>query len=196
MCVHRSRLLVFARLPGMRVCTHCQYSMGGGVCVCARVCACTSREQLCTSLNLGLWPWGCPRPPSQGWDPGVCCPRSWGTCRDPHQGDCHQGPCSQTAGACVARASGKGKGRPKRVSGPCLPPTPGEPPALNPLPRLLVPSSGSSWSDNGPSPRLPAPAFSGSSPGTLGDGMEGTAATAPLSPTIKAGWLDKNPPQG
>lgn len=195
MCVHRSKLLVFARLPGMRVCTHCQYSMGGG-CVCARVCACTSREQLCTSLNLGLWPWGCPRPPSQGWDPGVCCPRSWGTCRDPHQGDCHQGPCLQTAGACVARASGKGKGRPKRVSGPCLPPTPGEPPALNPLPRLLVPSSGSSWSDNGPSPRLPAPAFSGSSPGTLGDGMEGTAATAPLSPTIKAGWLDKNPPQG
>ncbi|XP_052668653.1 arf-GAP with Rho-GAP domain, ANK repeat and PH domain-containing protein 1 isoform X2 [Harpia harpyja] len=56
------------------------------------------------------------------------------------------------------------------------------------------PANGSSWSDNGPSLRLPAPAFSGSSPGTLGDGMEGTAA--PLSPTIKAGWLDKNPPQG
>ncbi|KAM6286484.1 arf-GAP with Rho-GAP domain, ANK repeat and PH domain-containing protein 1 isoform 2-T2 [Spheniscus humboldti] len=56
-------------------------------------------------------------------------------------------------------------------------------------------NGGSGWSDNGPSPRPPAPAFSGSSPGTLGDGMEGTA-TAPLSPTIKAGWLDKNPPQG
>ncbi|KAM9247304.1 arf-GAP with Rho-GAP domain, ANK repeat and PH domain-containing protein 1 [Leptosomus discolor] len=56
-------------------------------------------------------------------------------------------------------------------------------------------NSGSSWSDNSPSPRLPAPTFSGDSPGTLGDGMEGTAA-APLSPTIKAGWLDKNPPQG
>ncbi|XP_076220005.1 arf-GAP with Rho-GAP domain, ANK repeat and PH domain-containing protein 1 isoform X3 [Aptenodytes patagonicus] len=56
-------------------------------------------------------------------------------------------------------------------------------------------NGGSGWSDNGPSPRPSAPAFSGSSPGTLGDGMEGTATT-PLSPTIKAGWLDKNPPQG
>ncbi|OPJ67390.1 hypothetical protein AV530_013984 [Patagioenas fasciata monilis] len=26
--------------------------------------------------------------------------------------------------------------------------------------------------------------------------MDGTATTAPLSPTVKAGWLDKNPPQG
>ncbi|KAM6212419.1 arf-GAP with Rho-GAP domain, ANK repeat and PH domain-containing protein 1 isoform 2-T2 [Sarcoramphus papa] len=55
-------------------------------------------------------------------------------------------------------------------------------------------NGGSGWSDNDPSLHPPAPAFSGSSPGTLGDGMEGTAA--PLSPTIKAGWLDKNPPQG
>ncbi|XP_029817320.1 arf-GAP with Rho-GAP domain, ANK repeat and PH domain-containing protein 1 [Manacus vitellinus] len=39
-------------------------------------------------------------------------------------------------------------------------------------------------------------AFPGGSPGTLGDSMEGTGATAPLSPTIRAGWLDKNPPQG
>ncbi|CAM9603823.1 unnamed protein product [Bubo scandiacus] len=43
-------------------------------------------------------------------------------------------------------------------------------------------NGGSGWSDTS------------SSPGTLGDSMEGT--TAPLSPTIKAGWLDKNPPQG
>ncbi|XP_074960130.1 arf-GAP with Rho-GAP domain, ANK repeat and PH domain-containing protein 1 isoform X5 [Phalacrocorax aristotelis] len=56
-------------------------------------------------------------------------------------------------------------------------------------------NGGSGWSDNGPSPRPPAVAFSGGIPGTLADGMEGTAA-APLSPTIKAGWLDKNPPQG
>ncbi|XP_074996558.1 arf-GAP with Rho-GAP domain, ANK repeat and PH domain-containing protein 1 [Calonectris borealis] len=56
-------------------------------------------------------------------------------------------------------------------------------------------NGGSGWSDNGPGPRPPASAVSGSSsPGTLGDGMEGPAA--PLSPTIKAGWLDKNPPQG
>ncbi|XP_064297678.1 arf-GAP with Rho-GAP domain, ANK repeat and PH domain-containing protein 1 isoform X1 [Phalacrocorax carbo] len=56
-------------------------------------------------------------------------------------------------------------------------------------------NGGSGWSDNGPSPRPPAVAFSGGIPGALADGMEGTAA-APLSPTIKAGWLDKNPPQG
>ncbi|KAM9263260.1 LOW QUALITY PROTEIN: arf-GAP with Rho-GAP domain, ANK repeat and PH domain-containing protein 1 [Cariama cristata] len=57
-------------------------------------------------------------------------------------------------------------------------------------------SSGSDWSDNGPSLRPPAPTVPSSSPGAFGDGMEGTAAAAPLSPTIKAGWLDKNPPQG
>ncbi|XP_056185472.1 arf-GAP with Rho-GAP domain, ANK repeat and PH domain-containing protein 1 isoform X4 [Falco biarmicus] len=58
------------------------------------------------------------------------------------------------------------------------------------------PANGSSvWSDNSPSPHPPAPTFSSSSPGTLSDSMEGTA-TAQLSPTIKAGWLDKNPPQG
>ncbi|XP_075270561.1 arf-GAP with Rho-GAP domain, ANK repeat and PH domain-containing protein 1 isoform X2 [Opisthocomus hoazin] len=51
-----------------------------------------------------------------------------------------------------------------------------------------------SWSDNGSSPRPPAPAFSSSFSGVIGDSMEDT--TAPLSPTIKRGWLDKNPPQG
>ncbi|KAM6094430.1 arf-GAP with Rho-GAP domain, ANK repeat and PH domain-containing protein 1 isoform 3-T4 [Chlamydotis macqueenii] len=54
-------------------------------------------------------------------------------------------------------------------------------------------NSGSGCSDSGPSPRpLAVP---GGSPGPFGDAMEGAAA-APLSPTIKAGWLDKNPPQG
>ncbi|OWK62710.1 Arf-GAP with Rho-GAP domain, ANK repeat and PH domain-containing protein 1 [Lonchura striata] len=58
-------------------------------------------------------------------------------------------------------------------------------------------SGGSSWSDRDPSLHPPAPdAFAGSSPGTLSDSMEGTSATSLLSPTIKAGWLDKNPPQG
>lgn len=72
-----------------------------------------------------------------------------------------------------------------------------DPPALNPLPRLLIPSGGRSWSDRDPSLHLPAPdACPGSSPGTLSDSMEGTSATTPLSPTIRAGWLDKNPPQG
>lgn len=70
-------------------------------------------------------------------------------------------------------------------------------PALNPLPRLLIPSGGSSWSDRDPSLHPPAPdAFPGSSSDTLSDSMEGTSATASLSPTIRAGWLDKNPPQG
>lgn len=70
-------------------------------------------------------------------------------------------------------------------------------PALNPLPRLLIPSGSSSWSDRDPSLHLPATStFPGSSPGTLSDSMEGTGATSPLSPTIRAGWLDKNPPQG
>uniref|UniRef100_A0A8C0ZH44 ArfGAP with RhoGAP domain, ankyrin repeat and PH domain 1 n=1 Tax=Cyanistes caeruleus TaxID=156563 RepID=A0A8C0ZH44_CYACU len=55
-----------------------------------------------------------------------------------------------------------------------------DPPALNPLPRLLIPSGGSSWSDRDLSLHP----------------MEGTSATTPLSPTIRAGWLDKNPPQG
>lgn len=63
-------------------------------------------------------------------------------------------------------------------------------PALNPLPRLLIPSGGSSWSDREPSLHPPAPdTFPGSSPGTLSDSMEGTSA-------IREGWLDKNPPQG
>ncbi|KAM6094429.1 arf-GAP with Rho-GAP domain, ANK repeat and PH domain-containing protein 1 isoform 2-T3 [Chlamydotis macqueenii] len=54
-------------------------------------------------------------------------------------------------------------------------------------------ANGSGCSDSGPSPRpLAVP---GGSPGPFGDAMEGAAA-APLSPTIKAGWLDKNPPQG
>ncbi|RMC12006.1 hypothetical protein DUI87_11139 [Hirundo rustica rustica] len=58
-------------------------------------------------------------------------------------------------------------------------------------------NGGSSWSDKDTSLHPPVPdAFSGSSPGTLSDSMEGTSATSPLSPTIKAGWLDKNPPQG
>lgn len=70
-------------------------------------------------------------------------------------------------------------------------------PALNPLPRLLIPSAGSSWSDRDLSLHPPAPdAFPGSSPGTLSDSMESTSATSLLPPTIKAGWLDKNPPQG
>uniref|UniRef100_A0A8D0F6R8 ArfGAP with RhoGAP domain, ankyrin repeat and PH domain 1 n=1 Tax=Strix occidentalis caurina TaxID=311401 RepID=A0A8D0F6R8_STROC len=91
------------------------------------------------------------------------------------------------------RCLGEGHGEAKawggmgRASPAVPPPCPHPPllwelPALNPLPRPLIPSGGSSWSDTG------------SSPGTLGDSMEGTAA--PLSPTIKAGWLDKNPPQG
>ncbi|XP_074392219.1 arf-GAP with Rho-GAP domain, ANK repeat and PH domain-containing protein 1 isoform X1 [Zonotrichia albicollis] len=58
-------------------------------------------------------------------------------------------------------------------------------------------SGGSSWSDREPSLHPPAPdAFPGSSPGTLGDSMEDTSATSLLSPTIREGWLDKNPPQG
>uniref|UniRef100_A0A8C3CRQ6 ArfGAP with RhoGAP domain, ankyrin repeat and PH domain 1 n=1 Tax=Cairina moschata TaxID=8855 RepID=A0A8C3CRQ6_CAIMO len=44
-------------------------------------------------------------------------------------------------------------------------------------------NAGRGWSDDGPSP------------GALGDGMERSAAPQ-LSPTIRAGWLDKNPPQG
>ncbi|XP_068540233.1 arf-GAP with Rho-GAP domain, ANK repeat and PH domain-containing protein 1 isoform X1 [Anas acuta] len=44
-------------------------------------------------------------------------------------------------------------------------------------------NAGRGWSDDGPSP------------GVLGDGME-RSATPQLSPTIRAGWLDKNPPQG
>uniref|UniRef100_A0A8C0V8B2 ArfGAP with RhoGAP domain, ankyrin repeat and PH domain 1 n=1 Tax=Cyanistes caeruleus TaxID=156563 RepID=A0A8C0V8B2_CYACU len=72
-----------------------------------------------------------------------------------------------------------------------------DPPALNPLPRLLIPSGGSSWSDRDLSLHPSAPdTFPGSSPSTLSDSMEGTSATTPLSPTIRAGWLDKNPPQG
>ncbi|KAM6342315.1 arf-GAP with Rho-GAP domain, ANK repeat and PH domain-containing protein 1 [Podargus strigoides] len=43
-------------------------------------------------------------------------------------------------------------------------------------------NGGSGWSDN--------------CPGARGEGMEGTASTALLSPTVRAGWLDKNPPQG
>ncbi|KAJ7418480.1 ArfGAP with RhoGAP domain, ankyrin repeat and PH domain 1 [Pitangus sulphuratus] len=55
----------------------------------------------------------------------------------------------------------------------------------------------SSWSDRDPNPRPPAPdTFPGGGPGTVSDIMESTGATAPLSPTIRAGWLDKNPPQG
>ncbi|KAF2976409.1 hypothetical protein EK904_005552 [Melospiza melodia maxima] len=70
-------------------------------------------------------------------------------------------------------------------------------PALNPLPRLLISSRGSSWSDREPSLHLPVPdTFPGSSPGTLSDSMEDTSATSLLSPTIREGWLDKNPPQG
>uniref|UniRef100_A0A8C3TV63 ArfGAP with RhoGAP domain, ankyrin repeat and PH domain 1 n=1 Tax=Catharus ustulatus TaxID=91951 RepID=A0A8C3TV63_CATUS len=80
------------------------------------------------------------------------------------------------------------------------PPVLGEkPPAdtLNPLPRLLIPSGGSSWSDRDPSLHPSAPdTFPGSSSDTFSDSMEGTSATASLSPTIRAGWLDKNPPQG
>lgn len=62
-------------------------------------------------------------------------------------------------------------------------PTPS--PSHNPPPPawLPLPSAGRGWSDDGPSP------------GTLGDGME-RSATPQLSPTIRAGWLDKNPPQG
>lgn len=72
-----------------------------------------------------------------------------------------------------------------------------DPPALNPLPRLLIPSGGSSWSDRDPSLHPPAPAcFPGSSLGPLSDSMDCTSATTSLSPTIRAGWLDKNPPQG
>uniref|UniRef100_A0A8C3TUF5 ArfGAP with RhoGAP domain, ankyrin repeat and PH domain 1 n=1 Tax=Catharus ustulatus TaxID=91951 RepID=A0A8C3TUF5_CATUS len=72
-----------------------------------------------------------------------------------------------------------------------------DPPALNPLPRLLIPSGGSSWSDRDPSLHPSAPdTFPGSSSDTFSDSMEGTSATASLSPTIRAGWLDKNPPQG
>lgn len=72
-----------------------------------------------------------------------------------------------------------------------------DPPALNPLPRLLIPSGGSSWSDRDPSLHPSAPdAFPGSSSDAFSDSMEGTNATASLSPTIRAGWLDKNPPQG
>ncbi|XP_017691519.1 PREDICTED: arf-GAP with Rho-GAP domain, ANK repeat and PH domain-containing protein 1 isoform X1 [Lepidothrix coronata] len=64
-------------------------------------------------------------------------------------------------------------------------------------PEVSPADGSSSWSDRDPSPRPPAPdAFPGGSPGTLSDSMEGTGATAPLSPTIRAGWLDKNPPQG
>ncbi|XP_015500020.1 arf-GAP with Rho-GAP domain, ANK repeat and PH domain-containing protein 1 isoform X5 [Parus major] len=56
---------------------------------------------------------------------------------------------------------------------------------------------GSSWSDRDPSLHPSAPdTFPGSSASTLSDSMEGTSATTPLSPTIRAGWLDKNPPQG
>ncbi|XP_064905644.1 arf-GAP with Rho-GAP domain, ANK repeat and PH domain-containing protein 1 isoform X3 [Columba livia] len=40
------------------------------------------------------------------------------------------------------------------------------------------------------------PAGGGSSCSDTGDSMDGAATTAPLSPTVKAGWLDKNPPQG
>ncbi|XP_072775827.1 arf-GAP with Rho-GAP domain, ANK repeat and PH domain-containing protein 1 isoform X2 [Taeniopygia guttata] len=58
-------------------------------------------------------------------------------------------------------------------------------------------NAGSSCSDRDLSLHPPAPdAFPGSSPGTLSDSMESTSATSLLSPTIKAGWLDKNPPQG
>ncbi|XP_058679703.1 arf-GAP with Rho-GAP domain, ANK repeat and PH domain-containing protein 1 isoform X2 [Ammospiza caudacuta] len=58
-------------------------------------------------------------------------------------------------------------------------------------------SGGSSWSDREPSLHLPVPdTFPGSSPGTLSDSMEDTSATSLLSPTIREGWLDKNPPQG
>ncbi|KAM4789058.1 LOW QUALITY PROTEIN: arf-GAP with Rho-GAP domain, ANK repeat and PH domain-containing protein 1 [Cyanocitta cristata] len=58
-------------------------------------------------------------------------------------------------------------------------------------------NGGSSWSDRDPSLHPPAPAcFPGSSLGPLSDSMDGTSATTPLSPTIRAGWLDKNPPQG
>ncbi|XP_050826627.1 arf-GAP with Rho-GAP domain, ANK repeat and PH domain-containing protein 1 isoform X6 [Serinus canaria] len=58
-------------------------------------------------------------------------------------------------------------------------------------------SGGSSWSDRDLSLHPPAPdAFPSSSPGTLSDSMEGTNATSLLSPTIREGWLDKNPPQG
>lgn len=72
-----------------------------------------------------------------------------------------------------------------------------DPPALNPLPWLLIPSGASSWSDRDPSLHPSAPdAFPGSSSDTFSDSMEGTNATASLSPTIRAGWLDKNPPQG
>ncbi|XP_027744113.1 arf-GAP with Rho-GAP domain, ANK repeat and PH domain-containing protein 1 isoform X2 [Empidonax traillii] len=62
----------------------------------------------------------------------------------------------------------------------------------------VSPANGSSsWSDRDPNPRLPSPdAFPGSSPSTVCDSMESTGATAPLSPTIRVGWLDKNPPQG
>lgn len=65
---------------------------------------------------------------------------------------------------------------------------------LTPLPWLLVLSSSSGWSEDSPSLRPSAPTSFGSSPGSLDDSMEGTAA--PLSPIVKAGWLDKNPPQG
>ncbi|KAI6079240.1 Arf-GAP with Rho-GAP domain, ANK repeat and PH domain-containing protein 1 isoform X2 [Aix galericulata] len=44
-------------------------------------------------------------------------------------------------------------------------------------------NAGRGWSDDGPSPSA------------LGDLMERSAAPQ-LSPTIRAGWLDKNPPQG
>ncbi|XP_053791155.1 arf-GAP with Rho-GAP domain, ANK repeat and PH domain-containing protein 1 isoform X3 [Vidua chalybeata] len=58
-------------------------------------------------------------------------------------------------------------------------------------------NGGSSWSDRDPVLHLPArDAFPGSSPSILSDSMEGTSATSLLSPTIRAGWLDKNPPQG
>lgn len=68
-CVHRSRLLVFARLPGMRVCTHCQYSMGGGVCVCARVCVHEQRATLHVSES-GVVALGVPPSPFPGLGSG------------------------------------------------------------------------------------------------------------------------------
>ncbi|XP_071421216.1 arf-GAP with Rho-GAP domain, ANK repeat and PH domain-containing protein 1 isoform X1 [Pithys albifrons albifrons] len=62
----------------------------------------------------------------------------------------------------------------------------------------VSPADGSSsWSDRDPSPRLLAlDTCPGSSPGTLRGSMEDTSASTSLSPTIRAGWLDKNPPQG
>lgn len=57
-------------------------------------------------------------------------------------------------------------------------------------------SGGSCWSDYGLSTLQPSPRLSLGSSSWNSGSMDVSDPLAQLTPIIKAGWLDKNPPQG